>query len=121
MTLVSFSSLSEALKFFDKLNNLPPSLAFTMEEEKNNKLPFWIYWLKEVFLTSIYSKPTFTGLYRCISDFLGLVLLASHLLIKLPPRGLIVLMLSKFDRFLQLKWHLTLSTRMYFLSSIKAY
>ena len=39
-TFVSFSSRSEALNFFHKLNDLHPSLSFTMEEENNNKLPF---------------------------------------------------------------------------------
>ena len=66
MTLVSFSSRSEALKFFHKLNNLHPSLAFTKEEEKNTTLPFLDVFIKRgvsVFLTSIYRKPTFTGLY----------------------------------------------------------
>ena len=65
-TFVSFSSHSGALNFFHKLNNLHPSFAFTMEEEKNNELPFLDVLVergKSVFLTSIYRKPTFTGLY----------------------------------------------------------
>ena len=65
-TFVSFSSCSEALKFFHKLNNLHPSLAFTMEEEKNDKLPFLDVLVERgesAVLTSIYIKPTFTELY----------------------------------------------------------
>ena len=65
-TFVSFSSRSEALKFFPKLNNLQLSLAFTMEEEKNNTLPFLDVLIEReesAFLTSIYRKPKFTGLY----------------------------------------------------------
>ena len=64
-TFFSFSSHSEALKFFHKLNNLHTSLAFTMKEEKNDKLPFLDVLVERgesVFLTSIYRKPTFTGL-----------------------------------------------------------
>ena len=39
-TFVTFSSRNDALSFFHKLNDLHPSLSFTMEEEKSNKLPF---------------------------------------------------------------------------------
>ena len=39
-TFVTFSSRNNALSFFYKLNDLDPSLSFTMEEEKSNKLPF---------------------------------------------------------------------------------
>ena len=38
------------------MNDLHPSLTFTMDEEKDNKLPF-------LDVTSIYRKPMFTGLY----------------------------------------------------------
>ena len=63
---VCFSSHNEALKFFHKLNDLHPSLSFSMEEENNNKLPFLDMLVERgesVFLTSVYRKPTFTGLY----------------------------------------------------------
>ena len=65
-TLVSFSSYSEALKFFHKLNDLHLSLLFSMEEEKSYKLPFLdmlVERSESVFLTSLYRKPMFTGLY----------------------------------------------------------
>ena len=65
-TFVSFSSRNEALKFFHKLNDLHPSLSFTMEEENDNKLPFLDVLVERdelVFLTSVYRKPTFRGLY----------------------------------------------------------
>ena len=39
-TFVSFSSRNEALMFFLKLNDIHPSLSFTMEEENCYKLPF---------------------------------------------------------------------------------
>ena len=35
-----FCSSNEALLFFQRMNDLHPSLPFTMDEEKNNKLPF---------------------------------------------------------------------------------
>ena len=56
----------EALRFLDLLNSLHPSLQFTMEEEFERRLPFLdVHVLREVsgFTTSIYRKPTFTGLY----------------------------------------------------------
>ena len=66
-------------------------------------------------LTSVHLNVQF------ILAFLGLVLLASHLLIKLPLWCLIVLMLSKLDLFSLPKRHLTPYIRMYFLSLIKVY
>ena len=39
-TFISFRSLSDALSFFDKLNQLHSSLIFTMEEENNGQLPY---------------------------------------------------------------------------------
>ena len=67
-TLFYFSSRSDALKFFHELNDLHLSLSFTMEEKNINKLPFLdvlVERSESVFLTSIYRKPTFTGL--CLS------------------------------------------------------
>ena len=54
------------VKFFDTLNRLHSSLSFTMEEESNGQLPFLDVLVERgdwSFLTSIYRKPTFTGLY----------------------------------------------------------
>ena len=50
---------------FQCLNDLYPSLNFTMDEEKDNKLPFLDVLVEHsfAFITSIYRKPTFTGLY----------------------------------------------------------
>ena len=65
-TFVSFRSSNDALLFFDKLNELHSSLTFTMEEENNNKQPFLDVLVERCdssFLTSVYRKPTFTGLY----------------------------------------------------------
>ena len=63
---VNFSSRNETLKFFHMLNDLHPSLSFTMEEENNKKLPFLDVLVERgesVFHASVYRKPTFTGLY----------------------------------------------------------
>ena len=65
-TFVSFKSRSDALEFFDTLNQLHSSLSFTMEEESNGQLPFLDVLVERgdsSFLTSVYRKPTFTGLY----------------------------------------------------------
>ena len=47
------------------MNDLHPSLTFTIEEEKDNKLPFldvWVEHFLSAFLTWIYRKHTFTSL-----------------------------------------------------------
>ena len=64
--LACFPSHNEALKLVHCLNNLHPSLTFTMEEENDNMLPFLNVLVKKSpssFITSVYRKPTFTGLY----------------------------------------------------------
>ena len=48
------------------MNRLHSSLSFTMEEESNGQLPFLDVLVERggsSFLTSVYRKPTFTGLY----------------------------------------------------------
>ena len=65
-TFVSFRSRSDTLPFFDILNQLHSSLTFTIEEENNGQLPFLDVLVERhdsSFLTSVYRKPTFTGLY----------------------------------------------------------
>ena len=64
-TFVSFSLRTDALSFFDKLNDLHSALSLTMEEEKSNKLPFLdmqVERCKFSFLTS-------TGLYLSWDSF----------------------------------------------------
>ena len=82
-----YISRSDALVFFDTLNQLHFSLSFTIEEENNGQLLFLDVLVERSdssFLTSVYRKPTFTGLYldwhsfasksrklnliRCLSD-----------------------------------------------------
>ena len=56
----------KALQFLDCLNSLHPSLQFTMESESDGKLPFLDVLVMRndgQLRTTIYRKPTFTGLY----------------------------------------------------------
>ena len=65
-TFVSFRSRSDDLVFFDILNQLHSSLTFTIEEENIGQLPFLDLLVERCdfsFLTSVYRKPTFSGLY----------------------------------------------------------
>ena len=65
-TFDCFCSHNDALSFFQHLNDLHPSLTFTMDEKKVIKLPFLDVLVERrsfAFVTSIYRKPTFTGLY----------------------------------------------------------
>ena len=71
-TFVCFSSRNEALLFFHSLNDVHPALTFTMEEEKDNKLPFLdvlVDGCLSAFFTCIYRKPTFIMLYRSWDAF----------------------------------------------------
>ena len=56
----------DALQFLECLNQLHPSLEFTMEGEVDKRLPFLDALTMRVgreLKTTIYRKPTFTGLY----------------------------------------------------------
>ena len=55
-----------AVRFLNCLNSLHPDLKFTMESEADRRLPFMDVLVmrgKTGFATTIYRKPTFTGLY----------------------------------------------------------
>ena len=61
-----FNIQAEAINFLNLLNRLHPSLRFTMESEVHSRLSFLdVLVIREGndFLTTIYRKPTFTGLY----------------------------------------------------------
>ena len=71
-TFVSFKSRSDALVFFHTLNQLHFSLSFTIEEENNGHLLFLDVLVERCdssFLTFVYRKPTFTGLYLDCHSF----------------------------------------------------
>jgi len=55
-----------AQKILDFLNNQHKNIKFTIEKEKNNKIPFLdtvVTRTETGFSTNIYHKPTFTGVY----------------------------------------------------------
>ena len=65
-TFCLFRSKTEADKFFSHLNSMQPALRFALEKENNSTQPFLdVLVCKETsaFLTTVYRKPTFTGLY----------------------------------------------------------
>ena len=64
-TFAIFSSEHEAYQFFNFINSANPNIKFTMEKEHNNSLPFLDLLTQYRGLklhSSIYRKPTFTGL-----------------------------------------------------------
>ena len=65
-TFCVFGSESDVGKFFSYLNAMHLAVRFTLEKENNSILPFLdVLVCKETstFLTTVYRKPTFTGLY----------------------------------------------------------
>ena len=64
-TFLLFKSDSHFDLFLNYLNSKHPNIAFTCDKEENNVLPFLDIKIKRTeneFITSIYRKPTFTGL-----------------------------------------------------------
>ena len=71
-TFAVFEKESECDIFLAKLNSLHQSLKFTFEKEENNSLPFLDVSVEKTepgFLTSVYRKPTFSGLYTRWDSF----------------------------------------------------
>ena len=71
-TFAIFNNQLESHDFLDVLNNLHPALRFTAESEHDNRLPFMdvlVYRSDNIFLRSVYRKPTFTGLYTRWDSF----------------------------------------------------
>ena len=61
-----FVSKDHSGQFLQRLNSLHPALQFTCEGEERDTLPFLdVKVIRELegIVTSIYRKPTFTGLY----------------------------------------------------------
>lgn len=61
-----FSNKKLAQQILDFLNNQHKNIKFTIEKEKNNKIPFSdtvVTRTETGFSTNIYHKPTFTGVY----------------------------------------------------------
>ena len=71
--IVLFRSRDHLFKFKDYLNKCHPSMKFSFEEEKNGKLSFLdVEVCREgnKFVTSVYRKPTFSGVYTHFDSFL---------------------------------------------------
>ena len=67
-----FDSRALALDFLVLLNGMHSSLSFTMEEESNDEISFLdVRVIRDgiYFLTTVYRKPTFTGLYTQWQSF----------------------------------------------------
>ena len=71
-----FNNENEAIKFLNYLNSQHANIKFTDEKESLGKLPFLDVQIdknnKNNFLTSVYRKPTFTGLLTNFTSFIPL-------------------------------------------------
>ena len=71
-TFLLFSSKDHVLKFKNYINTRHKNMNFTHEIEKNNCLAFLdvLVTREEAFCTSLYRKPTFSGLYSNFESFM---------------------------------------------------
>lgn len=72
-TFLVFRSPDHAPRFLDYLNSKHPNIRFTSEMEKDGKLPFLDILVENAgrsLTTSVYYKPTFTGLYQKFNSFI---------------------------------------------------
>ena len=70
---VLFRSQDHLIKFRDYFNKCHPNMNFTFEQEKNGKLSFLDVEVSRdgnTFVTSVYRKPTFSGVYTHFDSFL---------------------------------------------------
>ena len=64
----------EAVKFLEFLNTRHENIKFTMEKEENEKIPFLDVSIKKLnksFVTSVYKKPSDTGLFTNFCSFIS--------------------------------------------------
>ena len=71
-TFLLFSSQDHVLKFHKYINSRHENMTFTFEIEKNNSLAFLdvLVTREGTFCTSLYRKPTFSGLYSNFESFM---------------------------------------------------
>ena len=72
-TLVLFTTLKHLEAFRNFLNGRHANMSFTIEREKQNRMSFLdIAIIREdkTFTTSVYRKPTFSGVYTHFDSFL---------------------------------------------------
>ena len=70
---VLFKSQDHLVKFRDYFNKCHPNMSFTFEQEKNGKLSFLdveVSHQGNKFVTTVYRKPTFSGVYTHFDSFL---------------------------------------------------
>ena len=74
-TFLLFRSPDHVLPFLNYLNTRHPNIQFTCDTEKDGMLPFLDVNIKrdDIFKTSVYRKPTFTGLFTNFHSFLPLL------------------------------------------------
>ena len=67
-----FSSSDHVLKFHRYINSRHKNMTFTHEIEENNSLAFLdvLVIREDTFYTSLYRKPTFSGLYSNFESFM---------------------------------------------------
>ena len=73
---VLFQSAEHLPKFRDYFNTRHPNMSFSFEQEKNGKLSFLdveVSREKGKFVTTVYRKPTFSGVYTHFESFLPTV------------------------------------------------
>ena len=73
---VLFESAEHLSKFCDYFNTRHPNMSFSFEEEKNGKLSFLdveVSREKGKFVTTVYRKSTFSGVYTHFENFLPTV------------------------------------------------
>ena len=71
-TFCAFNNVNEALCYLEKINKLHPNLSFTFEKEVSGSLPFLDVLVQKAdgsIFTSVYRKPTFSGLYLHFFSF----------------------------------------------------
>ena len=72
-TFLVFKSEEHVQKFLSYLNSRHPNIEFTAESESNNQLPFLdilVTRSNNCFTTSVFRKPTYTGLTTKFSSFI---------------------------------------------------
>ena len=70
---VLFESAEHLQKFRNQFNTCHPNMSFSFEQEKNGKLSFLqieVSREKGIFVTTVFRKPTFSGVYTHFENFL---------------------------------------------------
>ena len=73
MIFVLFSSLDQAKKFKKYLSSKHPSIKFSLEKENDGRLSFLdinIFRQKGKFVSKVYRKKTFSGVYDNFNSFI---------------------------------------------------